>query len=83
MAPNRSMTAAHDVILILRVGMRIIAGQLNAIAWDRLQRLDSSLLQCAPEHIAAIVRPTAESTMSRARPSPKAHWFPRNVQRGL
>jgi hypothetical protein len=33
------MTTAQDVILILRVGMRIIAGQLNAIAWDPLQRL--------------------------------------------
>jgi hypothetical protein len=32
MAPNRSMTAAQDVVLILRVGMRIIAGQPIAIA---------------------------------------------------
>jgi hypothetical protein len=39
MTPNRSMTTAQDVILILRVGMRIIAGQLNAIAWGPLQRL--------------------------------------------
>jgi hypothetical protein len=53
------MIASHDVILILCVGMRLFAGQLNAIAWDPLPSV--LLLQCAFVMLKARAGPSTSS----------------------